>query len=116
MTRKPGFSLNLGWKALLKDMGFNPGNVLRCASLPEDLLSRGDASLSSDAYFRFWRSLEVGSGDALFPLQIVQTVSAESFDPPLFAALCSANLMQAVQRLAKYKQLLSGCTGFAATG
>lgn len=34
-------------------------------------------------------------------------VSAETFSPPLFAALCSANLMQAVQRLAKYKQLVA---------
>ena len=43
----------------------------------------------------------------MFPLRVAETVSAESFDPPLFAALCSANLMQAVQRLAKYKQLVA---------
>lgn len=43
----------------------------------------------------------------MFPLRIVEKVSAEVFNPPLFAALCSANLMQAVQRLAKYKQLVA---------
>ncbi|MFA9441728.1 hypothetical protein ACDA63_19025 [Uliginosibacterium sp. sgz301328] len=32
---------------------------------------------------------------------------AEVFDPPLFAALCSANFMQAVQRPARYQQLLA---------
>lgn len=107
MTRKQGFSLNIGWRTLLKDMGFDPVRVLRRAGLPDDLLNRGEVSMASEAYFRFWRSLEVESGDALFPLQIVEMVTAESFDPPLFAALCSANLMQAVQRLAKYKQLLA---------
>ncbi|MCS5969499.1 AraC family transcriptional regulator ligand-binding domain-containing protein [Klebsiella variicola subsp. variicola] len=29
------------------------------------------------------------------------------FDPPLFAALCSTHMMQAVQRLAKYKLLIA---------
>jgi hypothetical protein len=43
----------------------------------------------------------------MFPLHLVDKVSAEVFDPPLFAALCSENLMQAVQRLAKYKQLVA---------
>lgn len=43
----------------------------------------------------------------MFPLHLLEMVSAEVFDPPLFAALCSANLMQAVQRLAKYKQLVA---------
>ncbi len=36
-----------------------------------------------------------------------RSVTAEVFSPPIFAALCSANLMQAVQRLAKYKQLVA---------
>lgn len=43
----------------------------------------------------------------MFALKMVETVSTESFDPPLFAALCSAHLTQAVQRLAKYKQLMA---------
>lgn len=106
-TRNQSFSLNIGWNTLLKDFGLQPARVLRRAGLPEDLLSHEGQSLSSEAYFRFWRALEVEAADAMFPLRIVETVSAEAFDPPLFAALCSANLMQAVQRLAKYKQLLA---------
>lgn len=107
MTRKQSFSLGIGWRALLKDLGLQPGHVLRRAGLPEDLFSRTGHGLATEEYFRFWRALEEQAGDAMFPLRIVETVSAESFDPPLFAALCSANLMQAVQRLAKYKQLLA---------
>lgn len=43
----------------------------------------------------------------MFALNLVERVSAEVFSPPLFAALCSASLMQAVQRLSKYKQLVA---------
>lgn len=107
MTRNRSFSLDIGWKTLLKDFGLKPEHVLRRAGLPEDLLSRRGDGLSTGEYFRFWRALEAEAGDAMFPLRIVELVSAESFDPPLFAALCSANLMQAVQRLARYKQLIA---------
>lgn len=108
MSRKQAFSLEIGWQTLLKDFGLQASHVLRRAGLPEDLLSRGaQETLSTAEYFRFWRSLEVEAADAMFPLRIVETVSAEVFNPPLFAALCSANLMQAIQRLAKYKQLVA---------
>ena len=35
------FSLDIGWQALLKDLGVRSGHVLRRAGLPDDLLSRG---------------------------------------------------------------------------
>ncbi|KDP89008.1 AraC family transcriptional regulator [Cupriavidus sp. SK-3] len=107
MTRNQAFYLDIGWQPLLKDFGLAPSHVLRKAGLHEDLFSRGGDGLTTDEYFRFWRALEAEAGDVMFPLRIVETVSAESFAPPLFAALCSANLMQAVQRLAKYKQLVA---------
>lgn len=107
MTRIQTFSLNIGWRAILKDFGLLPEHVLRRAGLPEDLLARVGGALSTEEYFRFWRSLEAEAGDPLFPLRMVELLSAESFDPPVFAALCSTNLMQAVQRLARYKQLLA---------
>lgn len=107
MTSKLTFSLEIGWRALLKDLGYEPGHVLRRAGLPEDLFAREEMGLSTEAYFRFWRALEAEADDPVFPLRIVDMVSADSFSPPLFAALCSANLMQAVQRLAKYKQLVA---------
>lgn len=107
MTRSQTFSLNIGWLALLKDFGLHPHQVLRRAGLPDDLFSRAEKGLTTEEWFRFWRALEVEADDVMFPLRLVETVAAESFDPPLFAALCSANLMQAVQRLAKYKQLVA---------
>ncbi|MCA0175960.1 MAG: AraC family transcriptional regulator [Proteobacteria bacterium] len=107
MARHLTFSLDIGWRTLLADFGLKPEHVLRKAGLPEDLFSRAERGLNTDEYFRFWRALEQEAGDPLFALHLVEKVSAEVFDPPLFAALCSANLMQAVQRLAKYKQLVA---------
>ncbi len=107
MARKLTFSLDIGWRTLLKDFGLQPEHVLRRAGLPEDLLARPGHGLDTDGYFRFWHALEQEAGDTTFALHLVDKVSAEVFSPPLFAALCSANLMQAVQRLAKYKQLVA---------
>ncbi|MCB2252243.1 AraC family transcriptional regulator [Pseudomonas chlororaphis] len=107
MTRNQAFPLDAGWRLILKDLGVQPARVLRRAGLPEDLLSRPGQSLATPDYLRFWQSLEDEAADPLFALRIVESITAESFDPPIFAALCSANLMQAVQRLAKYKQLVA---------
>lgn len=110
MTRKQTFPLGPGWRVLLKDVGIRADHVLNRAGLPADFFSRPDQGLSTESYFHFWRSLEAEAGDAMFALRIVETVSTESFDPPLFAALCSMNMTQAVQRLARYKQLVAPMT------
>lgn len=107
MKPKQTFSLDIGWRALLKDFGLSTEFILRRAGLPDDILTRTEHGLTTDEYFRFWESIEVEAKDPLFPLRLVNTVSTESFSPPIFAALCSANLMQAVQRLAKYKPLVA---------
>ncbi|QDQ89091.1 AraC family transcriptional regulator [Alcaligenaceae bacterium SJ-26] len=119
MARNLTFSLDIGWRMLLKDFGLKTEHVLRKANLPEDLLSRTGHGLDTEQYFRFWQALEQEANDAMFPLRLVEMVSAEVFDPPIFAALCSAHLMQAIQRLARYKQLvapMSLITGVDQTG
>ncbi len=107
MARNESFLRGFGGRALLKDLGVRADHVLRRAGLPADLLPRPGQGLSTEGYFGFWRSLEAEVGDPLFALRIVETVSTESFEPPLFAALCSTHLAQAAQRLAKYKQLMA---------
>ncbi|HIE8827946.1 TPA: AraC family transcriptional regulator ligand-binding domain-containing protein [Klebsiella variicola subsp. variicola] len=106
MVQNATFPVDVGWQALLKDLGLRPAHVLRRAALPEDLLSRGKQPLSAHDYFSFWRALETESGDAMFPLRVIETLTTETFSPPLFAALCSPNLIQAAQRLATYKKLV----------
>jgi AraC-like DNA-binding protein len=102
------YALNMtSWPALLKELGIRPANVLRRAELPEDLFARASARLETARYFRFWEALEAEAGDAAFVLRLYGALRGESFSPPLFAALCSPNLLTALQRLSQYKALVA---------
>lgn len=107
MTPVKTFPVEAGWRTLLKDLGVKPADVMRRAGLPEDLLTRPQAGLSTAEYFSFWRSLEAAVGDPLFPLRLVDAITPEVFSPPIFAALCSPNLRLATQRLSHYKRLVA---------
>jgi AraC-like DNA-binding protein len=107
MARPSTFPVDAAWRPLLKDLGVHPANVLRRAGLPEDLFSRPEAGLGTPEYFRFWSSLQAEVGDPLFPLRLVEAISAEAFVPPLFAALCSPDLGTAVRRISHYKRLVA---------
>jgi AraC-like DNA-binding protein len=106
MTRNHSFAVSPGWRVLLKDLGINAANVLRRAGLPEDTLGRAKSRLTTDEYFRLWRGIEEESGDPALPLRIGEALSVEVFDPPIFAALCSADLNPALGRIATYKRLV----------
>ncbi len=100
-----------GWRLLLKDLALHPANVLRRAQLPGDLFARDNASLDTPQYFRLWAALEAEAADPHtdlpLPLRIAQAMSADWFDPALFAALCSADLNAALTRIARYKRLVA---------
>lgn len=101
------FKLEPGWRPLLRDLGIDPQNMLRRAELPLDLLAREDARLSTDEYFRMWNAMQAEYGDPSFAIRLVEVATAESFSPPLFAALQSPNLLVALERLATYKRLVA---------
>lgn len=104
----------------MRDLGISPDAVLRRAQLPGDLLVRSDTNLSSAEYFALWRAIEAeveagtqvaagsqgGATAPPVPLRIAQALSADWFDPVLFSALCSADLVSALGRIAKYKRLI----------
>jgi AraC-like DNA-binding protein len=98
-----------GWRLVLTDAGLVPADVLRRAGLPDDLFSRAQA-LSTEEYFRLWSSVEQQASDPEIGLRIGSQISVEAFDPPIFAALCSRNLNEALGRLAKYKRLIVPAT------
>ncbi|MCQ1851410.1 AraC family transcriptional regulator [Neorhizobium galegae] len=100
------YALDTTWRTLLADLGVVPANVLRRAGLPDDLLHQPSVRLEPEDYYRLWESAEQEKGDPLFPIRVCEAVRAESFSPPLFAALCSPNLVVAAQRVAKYKKLI----------
>lgn len=100
------FVVDLGWGALLANLGIAPRDLLRHARLPGDLFSRADPTLGTDEYFRLWNSLESLLDDPALPIRLVQAVQVEAFSPPLFAAFCSPNLNVALTRLSQYKPLI----------
>ena len=101
------YALDSTWRPLLKDLGVSGANVLRRAGLPEDLLLRPSARLEAEDFHRFWQGIESEIADPLLPLRLCREVRSESFSPPLFAALCSPNLLVAAQRIARYKALVA---------
>jgi AraC-like DNA-binding protein len=111
MKQATHFQVGKTWKMIILGLGFKPADVLRRAGLPQDLFGRSGATLSVDDYFNLWHGLEKAADDTFgsekLPVKIADTLSAEIFDPPVFASLCSPNLLVAMQRLSHFKRLMS---------
>ena len=90
---------------MLRDMGISAPNVLRRAGLPDDRFARPHEPVDRATYVAIWNAIEAEAADPLLPLRFGQGVKVETFDPLLFAALSSANLREAVERIARYKNL-----------
>ncbi|WP_231752860.1 AraC family transcriptional regulator ligand-binding domain-containing protein [Burkholderia savannae] len=102
------FAISPGWRILLADLDLSVDELLRRAQLPADLFARPDAGLSTREYFRLWQAFEDMAGEPSMPLplRILDYVSVETFDPPIFAALCSPSLEVAVRRISQFKPLI----------
>lgn len=100
------YTLDPRAKLLLADLGVNTGNLLRRAGLPSDALTHREITMSIPAYHRFWEALEEEIDAPALPLRIAEAISAESFGPAIFAALCSASLNEAALRLQRYKPIV----------
>jgi AraC-like DNA-binding protein len=100
-----------GWRVLMQDAGLATSPVLRRAQLPGDLFTRQNVRLDTAAFFRLWRAIdaEAAAVDPTLPapLQIARVMSSDWFDPELFAALCSANMRGAVDRISTYVKLIA---------
>ena len=98
--------LTNNWSLLLRGIGVHPDNVLRRANLPASLLTHETATVSIDGYFRLWESVADELPDKPLALLLGQQATAEMFDPAIFAALSSPNMLKAMQRLQLYKRLI----------
>ena len=101
------YALDSTWRPLLKDLGISSVNVLRRAGLAEDLLNRSGVRLEAVDFHRFWEGIDAELADPILPLNLCRAVRSETFSPPIFAALCSPNLLVAVQRIARFKALVA---------
>ena len=107
MSKSAGYPLEAGWRTLLKDLGVDSETLFRRAGLPAGLASRLPTTLTTEEWFRLWGALEIEVGTPTFPLDLIHAASTESLSPPVFAALCSPDLVTAAQRLSAYKRLIA---------
>lgn len=95
----------------MQDAGLATSPVLRRAQLPGDLFARENVRLDSETFFKLWEAIgaeaEFVDPDLPAPLRIAKVMSSDWFDPELFAALCSANMGNALDRIAKYVRLIA---------
>jgi AraC-like DNA-binding protein len=102
-----GYALDTTWRTLLRDLDVEPADVLRRAGLPDDLFDQPSARLVPEDYYQLWNAIEAATKDPAFPVRLCRAVRAESFSPPLFAALSSPNFVVAARRIAQYKKLVA---------
>lgn len=100
-----------GWRVLMEDAGLRTAPVLRRAGLPGDLFARPQVRLDPQQFFQLWQALEAEAlsldPDLPAPLRIARVMTADWFDPELFAALCSPDLGSALGRIATYVRLIA---------
>ena len=107
MTTHPKpYAVHSGVGRWLTALGIETTNVLRRASLPADLFAREATTLTPTEYHRFWAALDEEADDPTLPVRIGESLTADTFDVPIFAAACSPNLHVAAERLSRYKPLI----------
>jgi AraC-like DNA-binding protein len=106
MKRASNFKVSPTWKLLLSDMQIDTALVLAYAKLPADLFNRESTTLTALEYFQFWYGLEMAAGCREVPLLLAEYLSAEAFDAPIFASICSPDLNTALARIKQYKPLI----------
>ena len=100
------FRLSLPFaRVLLADLGVRAADLLDAAGLPGDLLNGEEAVLPPLQYYALFDALDRLVGDRELAITVADELSPEVFDPPIFAAMCSPNLMVAAERIAVHKRL-----------
>lgn len=89
----------------LTELGISPAAVLQRAGLPQSLLGQARAMLDTGELFAFWRALSEVSTDPAIGLLLGTETRTERFTPATLAALSTENFGEAVERMARYKQL-----------
>lgn len=90
---------------LFETVGLNISELLRASHLPEDLLSRREILLTEEEYFRLMEQVGLRTkGDEV--IRIATNEGIETFSPPVFAAYCSSDACNFLNRLAHYKRLV----------
>jgi AraC-like DNA-binding protein len=90
----------------LEDLGVRPADVLRRAGLPAGLFDQEKILVSTEELFALYRGIGQASPDPAIGLKLGSEPRVERYDPIAIAAVSARSLRDALQRLARYKQLV----------
>jgi AraC-like DNA-binding protein len=102
MTR---FRLGTALARKLEELGVSPAEVLRQAGLPAGLFDQEAILVSTEELFALYRGLAAASRDPGIALQLGTEHRIERYDPIAIAAVSARSFRDALQRLARFKQL-----------
>ncbi len=89
----------------LDELGVSPAEVLRRAGLPATLFDQDRINVGTDELFALYRAIAETSADPGIGLRLGREDRVERYDPVGLCALSARSLRDALQRLARYKQL-----------
>jgi AraC-like DNA-binding protein len=89
----------------LQELGVAPEDVLRRAELSPELFGQEKILVSTEELFRLYRSIGEASRDPAIGLKLGAEDRVERYDPIAIAAVMARSLRDALERLARYKQL-----------
>jgi AraC-like DNA-binding protein len=89
----------------LEELGVAPAAVLRLAGLPSGLFQQPKVRVDTEEFFALYRGIAGASADPAIGLKLGTEDRVERYDPVAMAALYARSLRDALQRLARYKQL-----------
>jgi AraC-like DNA-binding protein len=89
----------------LEDLGLRPSAVLRQAGLPMGLFDQEKILVTTEELFAIYRGIFEVSRDPALGLKLGTEERIERYDPVSIAALYAQSFRDALQRMARYKQL-----------
>src|SRR5580698_8770237 len=89
----------------LEDLGLRPMAVLRQAGLPMGLFDQEKILVTTEELFAIYRGIFEVSRDPAIGLRLGTEERVERYDPVSIAALYARSFRDALQRMARYKQL-----------
>ena len=89
----------------LEELGVLPADLLRQAGLPAGLLDQEKILVTTEELFALYRALGQASRDPAIGLRLGTEPRIERYDPIAIAAVSARSFRDALQRLARYKQL-----------
>lgn len=89
----------------LEELGFSPLVILRHAGLPMALFEQEKPALDTDEMFALYHAILEVSGDPAIGLRLGAEDRIERYSPIAIAALYTRSFSDALERIARYKQL-----------